>query len=148
MAAQLDYTYNIQKGVPGGIYDISDHTIVSRTVEPADGVILNGMAVAVGATPGVTVVPGDGTKAFEGVVVRNGVNAENDKFGKAINVQTARISVMTKGKIWVRLAEGVEPTYGDDAYVHTDGTFTKTKGTTAVGKFISSADNGLAVVEL
>ena len=153
MAAQLDYGFEMQKGTPGGLYDLSVHTVVSRTVESADGEVLNGTAVAVGTEAGVGIIkPASNTAAFEGIVVRGGVNAENDKEGVATIVKGATVSILTYGKIWARLVENDAPAYNDKAYAvlsgDNAGLITKTSGDTTVeiGVFIGSADNGLAPV--
>lgn len=59
------------------------------------------------------------------------------------------VNVMEAGYIWVKLATGVSPAVGADAYVTKDGEFTtSSSGNTKVGTFKSSAENGLALVDI
>lgn len=59
------------------------------------------------------------------------------------------VAVLTKGFIWVKLAEGANPSIGATAYVGSDGLFTESNsGTTQAGVFQSAAENGLALIEL
>lgn len=59
------------------------------------------------------------------------------------------VNVMEAGYIWVKLATGVSPAVGADAYVTKDGEFTtSSSGNTKVGTFKSSAESGLALVDI
>ena len=59
------------------------------------------------------------------------------------------VNVMEAGYIWVKLATGVSPAVGADAYVTKDGEFTtSSSGNTKVGTFKSGAENGLALVNI
>lgn len=59
------------------------------------------------------------------------------------------VNVMEAGYIWVKLATDVSPAVGADAYVTKDGEFTtSSSGNTKVGTFKSSAENGLALVDI
>lgn len=59
------------------------------------------------------------------------------------------VNVMEAGYIWVKLATNVSPAVGADAYVTKDGEFTtSSSGNTKVGTFKSSAENGLALVDI
>ena len=59
------------------------------------------------------------------------------------------VNVMEAGYIWVKLATGVSPAVGADAYVTKDGEFTtSSSGNTKVGTFKSGAENGLALVDI
>ena len=59
------------------------------------------------------------------------------------------VNVMEAGYIWVKLATGVSPAVGADAYVTKDGEFTTfSSGNTKVGTFKSGAENGLALVDI
>lgn len=69
-------------------------------------------------------------------------------------IPTEAVNVMEKGYIWVELADGVEPSVEDNAYVTKAGTFTtESSGNALVGKFKSVKENGtgsekLALVSL
>lgn len=59
------------------------------------------------------------------------------------------VNVMEAGYIWVKLATGVSPAVGADAYVTKDGEFTtSSSGNTKVGIFKSGAESGLALVDI
>jgi hypothetical protein len=59
------------------------------------------------------------------------------------------VNVMEAGYIWVKLATGISPAVGADAYVTKDGEFTtSSSGNTKVGTFKSGAENGLALVDI
>lgn len=59
------------------------------------------------------------------------------------------VNVMEAGYIWVKLASGVSPAVGADAYVTKNGEFTTTSsGNTKVGTFKSGAESGLALVDI
>ena len=59
------------------------------------------------------------------------------------------VNIMEAGYIWVKLATGVSPAVGANAYVTKDGEFTtSSSGNTKVGTFKSGAENGLALVDI
>ena len=59
------------------------------------------------------------------------------------------VNVMEAGYIWVKLATGVSPAVGADAYVTKDGEFTtSSSGNIKVGTFKSGAESGLALVDI
>lgn len=59
------------------------------------------------------------------------------------------VNVMEAGYIWVKLATGVSPAVGADAYVTKDGEFTtSSSGNTKAGTFKSGAESGLALVDI
>lgn len=59
------------------------------------------------------------------------------------------VNVMEAGYIWGKLAADVSPAVGADAYVTKDGEFTtSSSGNTKVGTFKSSAESGLALVDI
>ena len=123
MAAQLDYSYHVSKGVPGGKYDLSMDTVVTRTNEEADGVLRFGMAAMAGSLPGTTVkVPVLGTTAekIEGVVL-HAENTEQDRKGRVVVPNHASVGIMAYGKIWGRTSSDAVPVYGNKAYVVVDG---------------------------
>lgn len=125
MSAQLNYDYRTPKGVAGGLYDISFSKVETRTNEENDGVLKYGMAVAVGTVPGTNVkVPATGTTAekIEGIAIK-AANTEQDMKGKLNVVNNASISVLKKGSVWGRTAEGAAPTYKGKAYVVIDGEY-------------------------
>lgn len=156
MAAQLDYNYGTPKGVPGGKVDISFDEVITRNNEAEDGVLKYGMAAAVGTVPGVNVtVPGANTTVgqIEGVVICH-PNTEQDMKGNVIVKQNVSVGIMRKGHIWGRVADGIEPSYGEPAYVSITGddagTFTNVAdGALDIGAtFGNATDDGIAVIIL
>lgn len=155
MAAQLNYDYSTQKGVAGGLADISFSNVVTRTNEEDDGKMKYGMAVAVGTSAGKTVkIPVEGTTAtqIEGICLR-AANTELDMKGKLVVPNNEPLSVIKKGNVWGRLATDCVATYGAIAYVVVSGEdagcFTNTSGNNTVdigAKFGNASDENIAVI--
>lgn len=157
MAAQLNYTYSIPKGVAGGKVDI---TLVEETVtrmnEEADGVLGFGVAVVCGTQKGNTVkLPVEASTAgdFEGIVLHH-ANTEQDMKGKVVVKNNASLSILRKGHVWGKLATDVTPVYGEKAYVVVKGaeagcfTNSATETVDIGAKFGKYTDTGIAVIEL
>lgn len=164
MSAQTKYSFSTPLAVAGGIADLSDYAISSRTCEADTGVLKPGMGVVVGASAGKTVkavAAGDTAAKFEGVVV-NGMTTQYDLDGKMRIEKGATVGVMEHGKIWVRIPENVTIAYGDDVYLVLTGddaglfTNSKTATDTALtfvqvkARFIGAADtmSTIAPIEL
>lgn len=148
MAAQLKYSYDTPKGVPGGKVDISFDNVDTRTNEEADGVLKYGMAVQTGTYPGTTVkVPASGAtkSAIEGVALSL-PNTEQDMQGNVVVRNGATIGVMRRGKVWGRLASDAVPVSGQTAYVVVDGeeagSFTSASAAASVYVECESTDSG------
>lgn len=123
--AQMSYSQKMSYGVAGGLYDLSHHVVDSRTNEADDDVLRFGFGVVEGSVTGVTVAlpASDATKAkFEGVVVNSHAHEEN-YYGDVKIRNNETVGVMKDGRIFVRIAEDVEPKYGDAVYLITDGTY-------------------------
>ena len=158
MAAQLNYNYGTPMGVPGGKFDIAFDEVVTRSNEEADKKMKFGLVVAVGTNVGKGVkLPTTGVTAdkIEGVTVAI-ATTEHDTDGNVIIKKGAALSVMRKGNIWGRLANGITPEAGKTAYVALTGddagTFTTSStGSVDIGaKFgnVVDKDNGIAVIVL
>lgn len=154
MSVQTSYGFATNKGIAGGIYDMYHYSIDSRWNEEENGKLCHGMGVVVGSIAGsnVALPTADSTSAeFEGVVV-NGFTTQHDLEGKVHILNNQNIGVMRKGRIWVVLAEDEEPAYGDPVFMVVDGDdagcFSTSTGEQITGRFIGSADNGIAPVEL
>lgn len=157
MAAQMNYSYDTPKGVPGGKFGIAFDEVVTRMSEEKDGVLKYGMGVVVGADAGTTVKkPSATTDVFEGVTVCS-ANTEQDMDGNVHIAEGHSVPVMTKGTIWARLADASAPAYKAAAYLvatgDNAGSFTATKGdaTIDVGATFgkdSDVDNGIATIVL
>ena len=156
MAAQKDYRYSTPKGVPGGKVDISFDEVATRINEAEDGALKFGMAAAVGSAPGANVtIPGADTTAekIEGVVLHH-PNTEHSQDGKVVIKKDATVGIMTKGRVWARLAADIIPAYREKAYVCISGddagAFTNVAdGALDIGAvFGNASDDGIAVIEL
>ena len=154
MSVQTKYTYKTGRGLPGGIYDMYHYPVDSRFNEEKNGVLRFGVGVVPGTLPGSNIaLPTAESKAadFEGVVV-NGFDRQQDLEGKVFILNNQNVGVMRRGRIWVRVAEGATPAYGDALHMVTDGAdagcFTTTGGLEVPGRFIGAASDGVAPVEL
>ena len=163
MAAQTNYSFSTPKGIPGGLYDISDHEVNTRMNEEPDGKLSFGVGVVRGTSAGVTIklpVAASTAAEFEGITI-NGVNVEQDMSGKVIVKKDVSVGVIRYGKVWAKVsgkATGVK--YGDPLYLIVDGDeagrFVNAAAAgedTATrisikGSFLGEADNGIAPVLL
>lgn len=159
MSAQNVYSYNNPIGGAGGLVDLSPVEINTFANEENTRVLKFGMGVVAGTEAGKQIklpVAASTAGAFEGVVTNNRTR-ERDLEGDLYIRKGAAVGVLRYGKIFVRLATGIEPAYGDALYLIKSGDdagcFTNASGETAVavkGRFIGGKDatNGVAPVEL
>lgn len=140
---QTDFNMYSKPFVIGQRADCSLNQIDSFAAE-AD--IKFGTAVRRGTKKDKQVLPSDG-KEFLGIALRDDIQRKN--FYSAKNM----VSVMTKGRVVVKVAEAVIA--GDKAYLQADGTFTKIKGEgktigLEIGIFASTQEleNNLAILEI
>ncbi len=157
MSVQMIYTNATPKGIAGGLYDLSAHTVDSRRYNDAEPLRF-GTGVMMGDSPGDDVgkPSADCTAAaFEGIVL-NGGTTEQDMSGEVYVRKGQTVGVMRYGRIWARVSPDGQPAYGADAYLVTDGEHKgklTTKEDTAAklaihARFIGGRDNGVAPVEL
>lgn len=156
MSAQTYYGYSTPKGHAGGLYDLAPYAIDTFINEAKNGVMKFGMGVVQGSTPGSNItVPATGATAtkFEGVTTNNRTT-EYDLDGKLSVRKGASVGVMRYGKIYARVAEGVEPAYGDALYLIVDGNeagcFTNEEGSNVAikGRFIGGVDTNAQVAPI
>lgn len=136
-----NYSQGMAAGAAGGCYDLSEHAVVSRLNGQADTALKPGMGVVQGDKPGSNVkIPATGAtlEQFEGIVI-NDVNREMNMDGELLIQPKTTVGVMQYGRIWVRIADGVEPKYGDPVHLIINGT--------GVGCFKAAAD-GANTLEL
>ena len=140
MSAQTKYGYSTPIGAAGGIVDVAPHQIDTFLNEEENGVLKFGAGVVQGSKPGVNIaLPKKAATAakFEGITTNNRTT-EYDLEGKLAVRKGAAVGVMRYGKIYGRVAEGVEPAYGDSVYLITEGEeagcFTNEAGTPAAGE--------------
>ncbi len=140
MSVQKSYKYNADYGVAGGLYDLTDHIIDTRNNE---GVGLHfGMGVVDGTVKGkkVALPVKTSTKAnFEGVVVNSHAH-EMDRDGEVTILKGETVNVLKAGRIFVRLADKVEPAYGDAVYLIVDGD--------EAGYFTNEVAEGVTAIKL
>ena len=119
-----NYSQGMAAGTAGGFYDLSEHAVVSRLNGQADTALKPGMGVVQGDKPGSNVkIPATGAalEQFEGIVI-NDVNREMNMDGELLIQPKTTVGVMQYGRIWVRIADGVEPKYGDPVHLIINGT--------------------------
>lgn len=140
MSAQTKYGYSTPIGAAGGIVDVAPHQIDTFLNEEENGVLKFGTGVVQGSKPGVNIaLPKKAATAakFEGITTNNRTTEYNLE-GKLAVRKGAAVGVMRYGKIYGRVAEGVEPAYGDSVYLITEGEeagcFTNEAGTPAAGE--------------
>lgn len=143
MGVQKTYGYATSKGVAGGIYDMFHYPVDSRFNEEATGKLHFGVGVVTGKVPGSSVaLPTSASTAdnFEGVVI-NGFDRQQDLEGKLYVLNNQNVGVMRRGRVWVRLATGAAPAYGDALHMIVEGDeagcFAKEGGIAIPGRFIA-----------
>lgn len=159
MSVQTAYNFYTEKGVAGGLYDLSHHDVNSRRNECENGVLKFGMGVVVGTAKGAQVkLPASGATlaTFEGITV-NGFSTEMDMDGAVALKNEATVGVLTHGRVWARIKAGITPAYGEALYLIIDGEnaglFTNATETNAIeitgGKFVGTKGTGdIAPVEI
>ena len=124
MSIQTSYNYQLKKGTPGGLYDLSPHLIDSRANgEESKETLKFGMGVVVGATPGADVLVPTAASVeadFEGLVV-NGGGKELDMSGILFIQPRQTIDVLRWGRLWALIVPETEVAYGDPLYLVNDG---------------------------
>lgn len=139
MSAQTRYGYSTPVGAAGGIVDLAPYAIDTFLNEAESGVMKFGIGVVRGSKPGVNInVPDEDATAsdFEGITTNNRTT-EYDMEGKLHVRSGAAIGVMRYGRIYGRVAEGVEPSYGEAVYLIIDGD--------EAGCFTNAADGNIAI---
>lgn len=142
MAAQTSYNFFTTRGIAGGLYDLSDHVIDARRNEEDTGVLGFGLGVVVGTNAGIDVkLPGGSetnASTFEGVTV-NGFTTEQNRAGDVLLVEGATVGVLSHGRIWVKVVDGITIAYGDNVYLVVSGD--------DKGKFTSDSRGGVRIGE-
>lgn len=136
MSLWTEYSQQTPKGTAGSLYDLTVHTVDSFRNQEKDGVLLPGVGVVHGTNPGADIaLPTEDSTAdqFVGVVMYGGSN-ELDMKNNLIIPEGYHVSVMRHGRVWVKMVDGDEPSYGDPVYLVADGD--------EAGCFTTSADDG------
>lgn len=151
MGVQTAYNFGMQKGVPGGLYDIApyeNHTyIVSGTVTFGIGVVSSDGCIATVPTADSTV------ENFAGMAM-NGFTTQQDMKGNVVVEDGQSIGVLKYGNAWGVLGKNAVPARNKDVYLITSGEeagyFTTTEDASTKialkASFIDQADNGIAPV--
>lgn len=157
MSLWTEYSQQTPKGTAGSLFDLTAHTVDSFRNQEADGVLLPGVGVVHGTNPGVDIaLPAAGATAdkFVGVVMYGGTN-ELDMKNKLTIPEGYQVSVMRHGRVWVKMAEGQEPSYGDPVFLVAGGDGAGLFKTSAEegciqinARIIEAGSNGLAAIEL
>lgn len=123
MSAQTKYGYSTPVGAAGGIVDVAPHQIDTFLNEEENGVLKFGVGVVQGSKPGVNIalpVKTSTIAKFAGITTNNRTT-EYDLEGKLSVRKGSAVGVMRYGKVYGRVAEGIEPAYGDSVYLIVDG---------------------------
>lgn len=149
-AVQTNYAATLSPGVVGAQATMLPATIISRNVEPANGLAF-GVAVAQGTTDKGIVAFGGAADDFVGITLMDrsavGTAAAPDSFAQRTSAR-----VMTKGDVWVNAS--VQVAAGDPVYlVAATGLFTNVSTSNVLvpnARFDTSTTgaNQLAVVRL
>ena len=122
MSVQTSYGFGFQKGVAGGLFDLSAHEVSTRQSE-GEGVTF-GVGVVVGKNKGTDVkLPTADSTADQhaGVVVHNSVMAELDMNNKLNICEKRTVGCLHHGKIWVETGKDSAPAYKEKVYLIVDG---------------------------
>lgn len=159
MAVQLTYSYELSKGVAGGLYDMSPYEINSYAVV-ANGGYKFGMLVVDDVATGehTAKLPASAAEVANKAGITLWRAHECDKEGNIILDSKEGVSVIRYGRVWARvvLAEGEHCAKNGAVYVYVSGdnagclTNKAGDGVTQVtgAKFIGAEDGGIAPVEL
>lgn len=157
MSLWTEYSQQTPKGTAGSLYDLTAHTVDSFHNLEADGVLLPGVGVVHGTIPGTDIaLPKEGATAdkFVGVVMYGGSN-ELDMKNNLIIPKGYTVSVMRSGRVWVKMAEDEEPSYGDPVFLVVTGDevgcFRAAAGDDTIqinARIVEAGSNGLAAIEL
>lgn len=156
MSAQTRYAFSAHIGNPGGLADLAPYAIDTFHNESETGTLKFGMGVVAGTTAGSDIiVPKDESTAdkFEGIATNNRTT-EFDLEGNLAVRKNAAVGVLRYGRIYARVASDANPKYGEAVYLvktgENAGCFTSTKDSNLAvnGRFLTEADNGVAVIEL
>lgn len=158
MSAQMSYGYSTPMGAPGGIVDLAPHLIDTFINEEKTGVMKFGIGVVYGTKSASKVVkPTAGSTAldFAGITVNNR-HTEHDLDGNIRIPENRAIGVMRYGRIYGRVDETAEISYGDPVYLIVEGEnagfFTNEEGDGVAikARFLSGMDSStnVAVIEL
>jgi len=158
MSAQTRYGYSTPIGAAGGIVDLAPYAVDSFLNEEEDGVLKFGTGVVKGSKPGINIaLPAEDSTAaeFEGITTNNRTT-EYDVYGKLAIRKGASVGVMRHGRIYGRVATGVNPEYGDAVYLIVSGeeagcfTNESAGGVAVKARFLSGVDIDaqIAMIEL
>ena len=123
MSAQTRYSHSSPIGSAGGIADLAPYAIDTFLNEEDSGVLKFGVGVVSGSKPGINIaLPEQDSDigTFEGVTSNNRTT-EYDLEGNLHIRKGASVGVMRYGRVFVRVADGCEPEYGEAVYLIVKG---------------------------
>lgn len=123
MSVQTRYGYSSPIGAPGGIVDLAPYAIDTFLNEEESGTMKFGLGVMNGSKAGTYIAlpkKADTISEFAGITTNNRTT-EYDLEGKIHVRKGAAVGVMRYGRIYGRVAGGIEPAYGDPVYLLTEG---------------------------
>ena len=161
MSAQIRYGYSTPIGAAGGIVDLAPYAIDSFLNQEENGKLHFGVGVVDGDKPGINIaLPAKGATAakFAGITTNNRTT-EYDMDGNLAIRNGASVGIMRYGRIYGRVAKGVEPAYGDAVYLIVEGDeagyFTNAassdEGSTTIAvkaRFLGGVDTGAQVAQI
>ena len=156
--SQTSYSDRYEKAIEGQLVDMFPDGAESMVSEEASAEIPFGHMVAQGTDDTQALLPAGGSDVLVGVVVHSHAYSKDDDLGTTGLKPKTHLSVLRKGRIWVRVEDAVSA--GDKPYVRWQGAGDQgafrgtddpgnTIDATALGTFRSSAGAGeLAILEL
>ena len=122
---QTNYSFSPDLGVPGGLYDLTDHVVDTYNNEADDGDLKFGMGVVLGTGAGKAALPTSSATIndFEGVLLNGGIT-EHTMGGEVCVLKGKTLGVLKQGRIWARVTEDSVPVYGKPALLVVNGTDT------------------------
>lgn len=158
--AQTRYGYSTPHGIPGGLVDLSDYVVDARCNEAESGKIKYGLGVVTGSNPGSNIdLPSSASKAadFEGIAFSKRSHEMNMNGSVEIG-KNETVGVLRRGRVYVRVKDGIQPEYGQTLCLITDGDnagyFTVEDDAEATSKFavnaryLGAAANGIAPADI
>lgn len=131
---QLSYGYDMEIGQPGLLFDIGNNSVLTYRAEENIGF---GFGLVKGTGDQDALLPVDGLGEFVGVAIRTQA-VEQDASGDAFYAEKSAVSVLTRGRIYVRVEQDV--VLGDPVFLR----FAVGAPGTVIGEFRKDADTATA----
>lgn len=132
--AQLNYEFDMEIGQPGLLFDIGHSSVLTYRAEEN---IPFGLGLVKGTGSEDAKLPEDDAGVFVGISIRTQA-VEQDASGEAFYAEKSAVSVLTRGRIYVKVEQDVA--LGDPVFLR----FEVGAPGTAVGQFRKNADTDKA----